>query len=265
MKIGVIGAAGFIGRSLVARFHAQGDTIIPVGRGDSIPSADVVVHLARTSPAETAAAFNDAGQRGARRFVYVSSIKVNGETSGRPFRPDDEPLPQDAYARSKLETELEVRRLSKALNVELVIVRPPLVYGPNVGGNFAAMARWVRRGIPVPLASASKNKRSLIGIDNLCDFLALCCGHPSAPGRTFLVCDGQDVSTADLLRLLGQAMQRPARLFPVPRVLFPNAVRRRLFESLQIDMAAARELTGWAPPLTLLAGLRVAVGSASRR
>ena len=201
---------------------------------------------------------------GVLRFVFVSSIKVNGEATQlwRPFTADDAPAPPDAYGVSKMEAEQGLRGLAAQTGMEVVIIRPPLVYGPGVKANFAAMMRWLRRGVPLPLG-AIHNQRSLVALDNLVDLIVTCLMHPAAANQTFLVSDGEDVSTTGLLRRMGQAMGRPARLIPVPASWLKLAatlvgkpdVAQRLCGSLQVDISKTRQLLGWSPPLTLQQGL----------
>ena len=196
---------------------------------------------------------------GVRRFVYVSTIKVNGErTSGRPFRADDNPQPEDAYAQSKLEAEILLKETGHYSGIEVVIVRPPLVYGPGVKGNFLSMLRVLRRGWPLPLASCS-NRRSLVGLTNLVSLLEKCVTHPAAAGQVFLAADGEDLSTPELLSRVAHALGRKARLLPFPPAMLRLATRiagregiyERLCGSLQIDTGKTHELLGWAPPLSV--------------
>jgi nucleoside-diphosphate-sugar epimerase len=214
-----------------------------------------------------------AAAAGVRRFVHLSSIKVNGEATqpGRPFTAEDVPAPQDPYGVSKLEAEIALRKLAAQTGMEVVIVRPPLVYGPGVKANFETMMRWVLRGVPLPLASID-NRRSLIALDNLVDFIVTCLGHPAAANQTFVVCDEADLSTSDLLRRLGTALGKPARLFPVPVALLELAaaavgkrtIAQRLCQSLQIDSSKARQLLGWRPPLSTERGLQLAASEFQR-
>ena len=190
-----------------------------------------------------------AAQAGVGRFVFVSSIKVNGEATqpGQHFSADDVPSPLDPYGVSKLEAELGLRDIEAQTGMEVVIVRPPLVYGPGVKANFASMMRWVVRGVPLPLG-AIHNARSLVALDNLVDLLVTCLKHPAAAGQTFLVSDGEDVSTTDLLRRTALAMGKKALLLPVPAsvlelsatLLGKRAVAQRLCGSLQIDITKTR-------------------------
>lgn len=202
-----------------------------------------------------------------RRFVFVSSIKVNGEATqpGRPFTASDAPAPLDAYGISKMEAEHALMALSAQTGMEVVIIRPPLVYGPGVKANFAVMMNWLRRGVPLPFG-AIHNWRSLVALDNLVDLIMTCLTHPAAANQTFLVSDGEDVSTTELLRRLGRAMDHPARLFPVPAgciklaavVAGKREMANRLCGSLQADIEKTRRLLGWRPPLTLDQGLKKA-------
>lgn len=217
-------------------------------------NVDATLNLAR----EAAAA-------GVRRFVFLSSIKVNGESTslGFPFVADDPPNPSDAYALSKYEGERGLRELAQDTGLEVVIIRPVLVYGPGVRANFLSMMRWIDRGIPLPFG-AIQNQRSLLALDNLVDMIKISLQHPSAANQTFLVSDGRDLSTPELLRLLGAALRKPARLVPIPEiVLFLAAaiarksdVAQRLCRSLQADIGKTRTLLGWEPALPVEQGLR---------
>lgn len=209
-----------------------------------------------------------AAQAGVGRFVYVSSIKVNGEATqpGRPFTAGDVPAPLDPYGVSKLEAEQGLRNIEAQTSMEVVIVRPPLVYGPGVKANFESMMRWVARGIPLPLGTIN-NSRSIVALGNLVDLLATCLKHPAAAGHTFLVSDGQDVSTTELLRRTAKAMGRKSLLLPVPAwvlewgasLLGKRDLAQRLCGSLQVDIENTLHLLGWNPPLTLDQGLKSAV------
>lgn len=209
-----------------------------------------------------------AAQAGLRRFVFVSSIKVNGEATqpGQPFSADDVPSPTDPYGVSKLEAEQGLREIEAQTGMEVVIVRPPLVYGPGVKANFASMMRWVVRGIPLPLG-AIQNARSMVALDNLVDLLVTCLTHPAATAQTFVVSDGEDVSTTELLRRTAKAMGKKALLLPLPvfalelgaSLLGKRALAQRLCGSLQVDIEKTRRLLGWSPPLTLDQGLKKAV------
>ncbi len=222
--------------------------------------------LADFRAVNTAATTNLARQAaaaGVRRFVYVSTIKVNGErTSDRPFCAENQPQPEDAYAQSKLEAELALTGISQHSGLEVVIVRPPLVYGPGVKGNFLAMLRVIQKGWPLPLASCD-NRRSFIGLTNLVSLLEKCVTHPAAAGQVFLAADGEDLSTPELLHRVARAFGRKARLLPFPPDLLRLAARmagrpgiyERLCGSLQVDAGKVRELLGWKPPSSVDAEL----------
>ena len=211
-----------------------------------------------------------AAKAGVRRLVFVSSIKVNGEQTlgDEKFSESDAPNPQDPYGISKWEAEQALHRVAEETGLEVVIVRPPLVYGDGVKGNFAQMMKALELGIPLPLSSVM-NRRSLLHVGNLTDALILCATHPKAANRTYLLSDGDDVSTPELLRQLGRAMNRPARLFPCPEFLLKmvgiitgrSAQVSRLLGSLQVDSSRIRNELGWIPPYTLQQGLLHSVGS----
>lgn len=261
------------------------------GTGGALPEGlDAVVHLAgrahvldesEADPLEVFRRVNvegtlnvarQAADSGVRRFLFVSSVGVNGNVSRRPFTERDVPTPQEPYAVSKYEAEQGLRELAAETGMEVVVIRPPLVYGPGAPGNFGRLLRWVQRGVPLPLGAITRNRRSLVALDNLVDLLVTCLDHPAAAGETFLVADGEDVSTAGLLRRVGDALDRPARLLPVPvGMLRAGAVAlgrremaRRLLDSLQVDISHTRETLGWEPPVSLDEGLRRAVVSLRR-
>jgi nucleoside-diphosphate-sugar epimerase len=233
--------------------------------------ADPLAVYRRTNVAGTLALARQAAQSGVSRFVFVSSIKVNGERTlpGRPFHADDAPAPEDAYGVSKWEAEQGLFDLARETGLEVTIIRLPLVYGPGVRGNFSAMLRWVSREIPLPLGAVRHNRRSLVGLDNVADLIATCLDHPAAANQVFLAGDGEDLSTAALLERLAGAMNLRARLVPVPIWMLHSAaallgkrdVARRLCGSLQVDISKAREMLGWEPPASVDEGLRKSVGS----
>lgn len=198
-----------------------------------------------------------------RRFIFISSIKVNGEhtANATSFSAADPPAPEDTYGISKLEAEQGLVALARNTGMEVVIIRPPLVYGPGVKGNFASMVRWVRNGIPLPLG-AVHNKRSLVALENLVDFIALCADpvrSPRAANEVFLISDGEDVSTTELLRKVGNAYNLTPRLLPIPivwiqgvaRLLGKGTVADRLLGSLVVDNSKARDLLGWKPVVSM--------------
>lgn len=200
---------------------------------------------------------------GVKRFVFISSIGVNGNINVRPFTALDVPHPVEPYAQSKWEAEQGLWRIQQETGMELVIIRPPLVYGPEAPGNFGSLVRWVGKGIPLPLG-AIHNRRSLVGIDNLVDLIVRCIDHPAAANQVFLAGDGRDLSTTELLRLVGDATGRPARLIPVPAgvlklsaaLLGRKAMAQRLLGSLQVDISQTCETLDWQPPFTVEEGLK---------
>lgn len=202
---------------------------------------------------------------GVRRFIFVSSIKVNGETTrlGHPFTAEDRPSPSDAYGVSKMEAERSLRDLLISSGMELVIIRPPLVYGPGVKANFARLVRAVDRGLPLPLG-AIDNRRSLVSLENLVDLVVTAVEHPDAANQTFLVSDGEDMSTTQLIKKIGHALGKPPKLIPVPLILLKLAggligrreAIQRLCGSLQVDIEKTRQVLGWNPPLSVDEGLQ---------
>jgi nucleoside-diphosphate-sugar epimerase len=206
-----------------------------------------------------------AAEMGVQRFIYLSSVKVNGEQTlpGHPFTEQDEPGPLDAYAISKYEAEEELRKLAKRTGMEVVIIRPPLVYGAGVKANFLYMMQCLHKGIPLPFGSIN-NCRSLVAIDNLIDLIVICLGHPAAANQTFLVSDGEDISTTELLRRVAYVLGRSARLMPMftslleaGAVLFGRRdMAQRLCGSLQVDISKARTMLEWTPPINMNEGLR---------
>lgn len=237
---------------LAARTHVLHET-----------ASDPLAECRRINVAGSVQLARAAAAAGVSRLVYLSSIKVNGEaTREQPFTEQSPAQPGDAYGISKWEAEQALHDIAAATGLELVVLRPPLVYGPGVKGNFLALMKAVQRGLPLPLASVH-NRRSLIYVGNLADAILTCVESPAAPGNTYLVSDGEDVSTPELLRLLAAALDVPARLLPCPPGLlrFGGALCgkgdaiARLTGSLQIDSAKIRRELGWQPRLSLASGL----------
>lgn len=227
---------------------------------------DSLTEFRRVNVQGTANLARQAAATGVRRFVFLSSIKVNGEFTelGRPFTADDVLSPKDPYGISKHEAEQLLRQIAADTGMEVVIIRPPLVYGPGVKANFESMMRWLAHGVPLPLAAVTGNRRSLAALDNLVDLIVTCLHHPAAANQTFLVSDGEDLPTADLLKRMGTALGHPARLFYIPPALLKlgatvvnkHSIYQRLCGSLQLDITKTRELLGWTPPVSVDQGLR---------
>lgn len=236
-----------------ARVHVMRDT-----------AADPLDEFRRTNVAGTLNLARQAAAAGVRRFVFISSVKVHGESTqaGRPFSEGDAPAPQDAYGLSKLEAEQGLLSMVQATGMEIAIIRPPLVYGPGVRANFQSLMRAVAKGLPLPLAAVD-NRRSLVGLDNLVDFIVTCMAHPAAANQTFLVSDGEDLSTPELIRRLAQSMGKPPRLFALPQGLLRalaalagrKAAMERVCGNLQVDITKARTILAWRPPQSVRQGL----------
>lgn len=267
------------------------DDVVVVGNIDgttdylsALNGVDVVVHAAarahvmRDEVADTLAEFRkvnvdgtlnlarQAAAAGVKRFVFISSIGVHGLNSSRPFTETDSEAPHDAYAISKYEAEQGLRKLATETGLEVVIIRPPLVYGGAAPGNFRSLINLASKPIPLPFASVN-NKRSMVYVGNLVDLIVRCIHHPSAANETFLVSDGDDVSLRSLLTMMRSAMGRSARLVPVPVGLFKLAgaltgkrgMVDRLVGDLQVDSSKARSLLGWVPPYTVEQGIAATV------
>ena len=310
-QIAITGASGFIGSALYKAMSLRDQPVRALLRinKDSFPDSVAVgeigpktdwtealyggldccihcagrAHLLKDSAADSLAAFRtvnldgtlnlarQAVRAGVKRFVFISSIGVNGSQTapGKPFTEFDQPNPHNAYALSKWEAEQGLLHIAAETGLEVVIVRPPLVYGSNAPGNFGSLMRTVQRGRPLPLG-AVHNQRSLVALDNLVDFIVTCITHPQAANQTFLVSDGQDLSTTELVRGMARAAGVPARLLPVPvwalqagaTLLGKGDAVQRLCGNLQVDIAKGRSLLGWVPPMSVDEGLRRAVRSA---
>ncbi|WP_340121608.1 SDR family oxidoreductase [Methylobacter svalbardensis] len=234
---------------LAARVHVMKDNVTDSLDAFRRANVDSTLNFAR-----------QAADAGVQRFIFISSIKVNGEATplGRPYTAEDRPAPIDPYGISKLEAEDALRQLAEQTGMEVVIIRPPLVYGPGVKANFHSMMHWLEKGVPLPLG-AIHNKRSLVALDNLVDLIVTCIAHPAAANQTFLTGDGEDLSTTELMQRMGNALGKPARLFPMPiwllkagaMLLGKRDMAQRLCNSLQVDISKARDLLGWQPPVSV--------------
>ncbi|WP_137821640.1 SDR family oxidoreductase [Pseudomonas sp. D(2018)] len=228
-------------------------------------SSDPLAEFRKVNVDGTLNLARQAAAAGVRRFIFISSIKVNGEGTpvGTPYTADAQPAPADPYGISKMEAEQGLRAIAAETGMEVVIIRPTLVYGPGVKANFLSMMRWLHKGVPLPFG-AIHNRRSLVALDNLVDLIVTCIDHPAAANQTFLVSDGEDLSTTELLRRMGTALGKPARLLPVPSwvleagaaMLGKKALSQRLCGSLQVDISKTRELLGWEPSVSVDTALR---------
>ncbi|WP_198266702.1 UDP-glucose 4-epimerase family protein [sulfur-oxidizing endosymbiont of Gigantopelta aegis] len=266
----------------MVRCFAVGDINAQTQWQAALSGVDAVVHLAarvhvmQETHADPLAAFREVNTQGTlnlarqavdagvKRFIYLSSIKVNGEkTADKPFFADDVPAPQDPYAISKFEAEQQLLQLGKETGLEIVIIRPTLVYGRGVKGNFRRLINLVNKSLPLPF-SGIKNARSLVSIDNLCSLIQVCLSHPKAADEVFLVNDGQDVSTTELFETIATVLHVKSRLFYLPRgwirffaaLLHKNAEFERLFGSLQVDISKNEQLLGWKPGLSVKDGIK---------
>jgi UDP-glucose 4-epimerase len=239
---------------LAARVHVMSDD-----------SSDPLAEYRKTNVEGTLNFARQAAEAGVKRFLFISSVKVNGEgtTPGNPYRAESQPKPLDPYGISKLEAEQGLLALSAQTGMEVVIIRPVLVYGPGVQANFLNMMRWLYKGVPLPFG-AINNRRSLVALDNLTHLIAICIVHPAAANQTFMVSDGEDLSTTMLLRRMGIALGKPARMLPVPAwiletsasILGKQALAQRLCGSLQVDIEKTRALLDWTPPVSVDEALR---------
>lgn len=304
MNVLVTGASGFIGSKLLARLDLS--SVKSLGRGapeqlplfqhieidinsatdysDALLGVDTVVHLAarvhvmqdtENDPLEayrevntygTISLARQAAQVGVKRFLFVSSIKVNGESThkNKPFSPMDQHAPEDDYGLSKSEAELQLFEIGKETGMEIVIVRPTLVYGAGVKANFASLMNLVSKGIPLPFGCMKDNRRSLVSVTNLVDLIVTCIDHPKAANQIFLVSDDHDVSTSEMVAQMAKALGKPQWQIPVPqwsyklvgKLFRKQNVVDRLLGSLQVDITHTKETLNWTPPQTLEAGFQ---------
>ncbi|MBW9333432.1 SDR family oxidoreductase [Herbaspirillum sp. RU 5E] len=238
-----------------ARVHVMHDT-----------AANPMEEFRRTNVNGTLSLAQQAHTAGVKRFIFISSVKVNGEATlpGAPFSADDMPTPSDPYGISKLEAERQLFELGTASTMEVVAIRPVLVYGPGVKANFLSMMRWIDKGVPLPLGGITRNQRSLVALPNLVDLIVVCLRHPAAAGQVFLASDGEDLSTSALLRRTARALNKRPILLPVPasmlalgaRALGKPGLAQRLCGSLQVDIGKNRALLGWSPPVSVDTALK---------
>lgn len=305
IKVMVTGASGFVGKSLIKELNKRDISTVAAGRKllstakvfmvipdclakgiweKPLLNCDAVIHLAArvhvmhdktVNPLDAFLAVNlygtvnlatAAAKAGVKRFVFVSSIKVNGEfTEDQPFTESDLPNPKDPYAVSKYEAEKALREIEQETGMQVVILRPPLIYGAGVKANFAALLKLVDKKLPLPLADIN-NKRSFIYVNNFVDAIITCATHPNAAGQTYLVSDSEDVSMPQLIKKIAVALNRPGYLFSFPisimrffaKFVGKSASADRLTESLLIDSTKIRQELGWKPPFTMAEGLKVA-------
>ena len=232
-----------------ARVHVMNETAV-----------DALSEFRRVNVQGTLRLARHAAESGVKRFIFISSIKVNGESTvvDKPFKADDLPAPVDPYGVSKYEAEEALKELAQKTGMEVVIIRPPLVYGPGVKANFLSMLRWLDKGIALPLGAIA-NRRSLVAIGNLVDLIQVCISHPAAANNIFLVSDGEDLSTSNLLRRLASALGKRPLLIPVPEwmlkmaasLLGKQAIAQRICGSLQVDISKNLVLLGWVPPVSV--------------
>lgn len=247
-----------------ARVHIMDDSSIDSLREFRTVNTEGTINLARQS-----------AEAGVKRFIFLSSIKVNGEsTSGKiPFTANDLPRPEDPYGISKSEAELGLLELGKQTGMEIVIIRPPLVYGEGVKANFTSLMKFVNKGLPLPFRSINDNKRSLVSVYNLVDLIKLCIDHPKAANQVFLVSDDHDLSTAKMVALMAKVQGKKNIALPVPfwffklagKLLKKGDVIDRLTGSLQLDIAHTKRTLGWTPPYSIEHGFMLAAKSATKK
>ncbi|HEY3300178.1 MAG TPA: NAD-dependent epimerase/dehydratase family protein [Methylophilaceae bacterium] len=240
---------------LAARAHVMHETVQDVYKAYSEINVVYTLKVARL-----------AIELKVKRFIFLSSIKVNGESTVVPFIEKAYPHPEDAYGQTKLDAEVALKELFRGSKAELVIIRPPLIYGVGVKANFKQLIKFCRLPIPLPFG-AVHNKRSLIFLENLVHFIELCCQHPKAANETFLISDGYDVSTTELIAKTRKALNQSSWLIPIPQswlvylftLLGKSSLNQRLFGNLQVDIAKAKQLLDWQAPVSFNEGIKKAV------
>ena len=298
MKVLVTGASGFIGKALCIKLrdtallrvvrkadHSSDSIVIDdiamnIDWSRYLIDVDVVIHLAalaheslqdvsddyikKVNELATLNLAKHAKQAGVKRFIYLSSIGVNGCQSDVPFKFSDTPCPHDLYSQTKLDAEVGLKETFSQLGTDFVIIRPPLVYGKEVRGNFYRMLKWISRELPLPFGAVSDNRRSLVYVDNLADLISVCIFHPRAANQTFLVSDDEDASTMQLIRQLADSLGAKCRLLHIPpkllsfvgRTIGRKGIEKRLIASLQVDIEHTKNTLNWKPPYTMEYGLR---------
>lgn len=304
ISIAITGASGFLGKNIVKELDGQYELSMllrnPIvgyeqcfhkydltkGLSDNkaLQNIDVLIHCAArvhimddasTNPLDDYREVNTKGtlnlakqavEAGVKRFIFISSIKVNGEATqlGNPFKFDDQRSPEDFYGQSKSEAEEQLLQLAEETGLEVVIIRPTLVYGPDVKANFASLLNLVSKGLPLPFGCIKDNKRSLVSVDNLVDLIVTCIDHPKAANQVFLVSDDNDVSTNEIVQLMANSLGKSQWQLPIPtpcyrlvgKVLGKEDVINRLLGSLQVDITHTKDTLGWKPPQTLEDGFK---------
>ncbi|HIF9178736.1 TPA: UDP-glucose 4-epimerase family protein [Photobacterium damselae] len=303
MKIAITGGTGFLGKHLIRSIPRA--KLILLGRSnldisnvsfykcsidnltnyyEALDSVSVIIHCAArvhimddtsTNPLDDYREVNTKGtlnlarqavEAGVKRFIFISSIKVNGESTrlGKPYKFDDQHSPEDFYGQSKSEAEEQLLQLAEETGLEVVIIRPTLVYGPGVKANFASLMNLVSKGLPLPFGGIKNNKRSLVSVDNLVDLIVTCIDHPKAVNQVFLVSDDNDISTSEMVQQMAKALGKSQWQLPIPtlcyrlvgKIIGKEDVISRLLGSLQVDITHTKESLGWKPPQTLEEGFK---------
>lgn len=287
MNILISGASGFVGQALCLFLQRAGHTVTKVDRSilasrscypghyDCLISLAGRAHVMQETSANVYQAYAEininytlkmaqlANDLNIKRFVFLSSIKVNGERSTTPFTSKDQPFPHDEYGKTKLEAEIGIKQFCESHGIEWVIIRPPLIYGPAVKANFKSLIKLCKKPLPLPFGSIN-NKRSLISLDNLNSFITLCCEHPHAVNQIFLISDDQDISTKQLIRTIRVSLGQRSLLLPFPPLVLnwifnligKKNLSERLLSNLQVDISNAKELLNWRPIISFEEGIK---------